>query len=129
LYIGLIVGTLISEVFCSGSLSDRIVIKLAKSNNNQKTPEMRLWLAYPAALLTAVGLIVWGLSVDRVFHWMVGQVAFALCKLPCAYVVPCALCKLKLMIVSVKLVPVSRWETLPSVHMWWMLTRCRAWLP
>ncbi|KAK1758951.1 MFS transporter [Echria macrotheca] len=78
LYLGLIVGTLISEVLCSGSLSDRIVVKLAKSNNNQKTPEMRLWLAYPAAALTAVGLILWGISVDRGYHFMVGQVAFAL---------------------------------------------------
>lgn len=81
LYIGLIVGTLISEVLCSGTLSDRIVVKLAKSNNNQKTPEMRLWLAYPAAILTAVGLIVWGISIDKGYHFMVGQVAFALCKL------------------------------------------------
>ncbi|KAK4122188.1 MFS general substrate transporter [Parathielavia appendiculata] len=78
LYLGLIVGTLISEVLCSGSLSDWLVVKLAKSNNNQKTPEMRLWLAYPAIILTAVGLIIWGISVDYGYHWMVGQVAFAL---------------------------------------------------
>ncbi|KAK3326741.1 major facilitator superfamily transporter [Apodospora peruviana] len=79
LYIGLIVGTVLSEVFCSGSLSDRIVVRLAKSSDdNQKVPEMRLWLAYPAAILTAVGLIVWGISVDKGYHWMVGQVAFAL---------------------------------------------------
>jgi hypothetical protein len=80
LYIGLIVGTLISEVLCSGRLSDHIVVKLAKSNNNQKTPEMRLWLAYPAAILTAIGLIIWGVSIDQGYHFMVGQVAFALCK-------------------------------------------------
>ena len=76
----MIVGTLISEVFFSGHLSDRLVVKLAKSNNNQKTPEMRLWLAYPAAILTAVGLILWGVSIDQGYHFMVGQVAFALCK-------------------------------------------------
>ncbi len=94
--IGLIVGTLIAEVFCSGSLSDWLVIKLAKSNNNQKTPEMRLWLIYPAAVLTAVGLIVWGISLDRGYHWMVGQVAFALCEF--VLLVPCALYTLKLTI-------------------------------
>lgn len=43
-----------------------------------KSPEMRLWLAYPAAVITAVGLLVWGISVDRGYHWTVGQVAFAL---------------------------------------------------
>jgi MFS family permease len=80
LFLGLIIGTLISEILFSGSLSDWIVVKLAKANNNQKTPEMRLWLAYPAAILTAVGLIVWGISIDKGYHWMVGQVAFALCK-------------------------------------------------
>lgn len=70
-----------SEVLCSGSLSDRIVVRLAKSSgDNQKVPEMRLWLAYPAAILTAVGMVVWGISVDRGYHWMVGQVAFALCE-------------------------------------------------
>ncbi|KFG83841.1 putative MFS transporter [Metarhizium anisopliae] len=80
LYLGLIIGTLVSEVCCSGSLSDYIVLHLSKRNNHQKTPEMRIWLAYPAATLTAVGLIVWGVSVDRGYHWIVGQVAFAICK-------------------------------------------------
>ena len=27
-----------------------------------------------------VGLILWGISVDRQYHWMVGQVALAMCK-------------------------------------------------
>ncbi|KAL0942734.1 major facilitator superfamily transporter [Colletotrichum truncatum] len=77
-FIGLIVGTLISEIFFSGKLSDWLVVKLAKRNDGTKTAEMRLWLAYPAAILTAVGLIVWGVSIDKGYHWMVGQVAFAL---------------------------------------------------
>ncbi|KXH32064.1 major facilitator superfamily transporter [Colletotrichum salicis] len=77
-FIGLIVGTLISEIFFSGQLSDWLVIKLAKSNGGVKTAEMRLWLAYPAALLTSIGLIIWGVSIDKAYHWMVGQVAFAL---------------------------------------------------
>lgn len=81
LYIGLIAGTLLSEVLCSGRLSDRIVVRLARSSpDNQKTPEMRLWLAYPGAVLTGVGMVVWGISVDRGYHWMVGQVALALCE-------------------------------------------------
>ncbi|KFZ17727.1 hypothetical protein V501_01595 [Pseudogymnoascus sp. VKM F-4519 (FW-2642)] len=78
LYLGLIVGTLVSEVLYSGRLSDWIVIKLAKRNNHQKTPEMRIWLTYPAVILTAVGLVVWGVSIDRGYHWMVGQVALAI---------------------------------------------------
>ncbi|TDZ27334.1 Abhydrolase domain-containing protein ACTT2-2 [Colletotrichum spinosum] len=77
-FIGLIVGTLVSEIFFSGKLSDWLVVRLARRNGGTKTAEMRLWLAYPAALLTAVGLVVWGVSIDKGYHWMVGQVAFAL---------------------------------------------------
>lgn len=53
LFIGLLLGTLFSEIFCSGRLSDFIVMKLAKKNSGVRVPEMRLWLAYPAALLSA----------------------------------------------------------------------------
>lgn len=77
IFIGLIVGTVFSELFCSGRLSDWLLVKVAARNGTKKTPEMRLWLVYPAALLTSVGLIVWGISIDRNYHWMVGQVAFA----------------------------------------------------
>lgn len=30
--------------------------------------------------LELVGLIVWGISIDQEYHWMVGQVSFFLCK-------------------------------------------------
>ncbi|KAJ6110505.1 Major facilitator superfamily domain general substrate transporter [Penicillium sp. IBT 16267x] len=78
LFLGLFLGTIVSEICCSGRLSDYIVAKLSKKNGNNPVPEMRLWLAYPAILLTAVGLIVWGVSLDRDYHWIVGQIAFFL---------------------------------------------------
>ncbi|CAI4214097.1 unnamed protein product [Parascedosporium putredinis] len=78
LFIGLLLGTVFSEIFCSGRLSDWIVARLAKKNGGSRIPEMRLWLAYPALVITAVGLIVWGISIDKGYHWMVGQVAFFL---------------------------------------------------
>lgn len=53
LFLGLIVGSLISEIFFSGALSDRIVLKAAKANNGIRTAESRLWLAYPAIVLTS----------------------------------------------------------------------------
>lgn len=55
LFVGLLLGTLFSEMFTSGRLSDHIVAKLAKKNNGVRLPEMRLWLAYPAALISASG--------------------------------------------------------------------------
>ncbi|GES63888.1 MFS transporter [Aspergillus terreus] len=78
LFLGLLIGTVVSEVCCSGRLSDYIVGKLARRNGGVRVAEMRLWLAYPAILLTALGLILWGVSVDKSYHWMVGQVAFFL---------------------------------------------------
>ena len=53
LFIGLLLGTLFSEVFCSGRLSDWIVATLAKKNGGTRVAEMRLWLVYPALLITA----------------------------------------------------------------------------
>ncbi|KAJ5807783.1 hypothetical protein N7474_009052 [Penicillium riverlandense] len=74
LFIGLIVGLVFAEVFCSGNLSDWLVARLARRNNAQREPEMRLWLGYPAAVVSSVGLIVWGISVERGWHWMTGEV-------------------------------------------------------
>ncbi|KAF9893223.1 hypothetical protein FE257_011646 [Aspergillus nanangensis] len=78
LFLGLLLGTVVSEVCCSGRLSDYIVKKLARRNGGVRVAEMRLWLAYPAILLTVVGLVLWGVSIDKAYHWMVGQVAFFL---------------------------------------------------
>ncbi|KAF2141393.1 uncharacterized protein K452DRAFT_288096 [Aplosporella prunicola CBS 121167] len=78
LFIGLILGTMFAEVFCSGSLSDWLVTKLTKKNGSVKVAEMRLWLIYPACFMTAIGLIVWGISIDQHCHWIVGQIAFFL---------------------------------------------------
>lgn len=78
LFTGLILGTLLAELFCSGSLSDRIMLHFALKNHNLRIPEHRLWLFYPAVFLTSFGLILWGVSVDKGMHWMIGQVAFFL---------------------------------------------------
>jgi len=78
LFIGLLLGTLFAELLIGGRLSDVIVARLARKNGGVRMPEMRLWLAYPAGLLTAIGLILWGVSVDKGYHWMVGQVALFL---------------------------------------------------
>jgi len=77
LFLGLLFGTVFAEIFCSGSLSDLISKRMAKKRGHSfRLPEDRLWLTYPAAALTAAGLILWGISVDKKYHWMVGQVAF-----------------------------------------------------
>lgn len=77
LFLGLLLGTVFSEIFFSGTLSDVIMKRLAKKRGHTaRLPEDRLWLTYPAIVLSAVGLILWGISIDQMYHWMVGQVAF-----------------------------------------------------
>ena len=53
LFLGLFLGTLVAEICCSGRLSDWIVERLARRNGGVRVPEMRLWLAYPAIVITA----------------------------------------------------------------------------
>ena len=78
LFLGFAVGVIFAEVFCSGHASDRLMVVLTKRTGGKRTPEMRLWLGYPAAVLSAVGLILWGVSVDKNWHQMLGQLAFFL---------------------------------------------------
>jgi len=79
-FLGLILGTIFAEILFSGRLSDWLMVFLAKRNNGVRSPEMRLWLGYPAAILSSLGLLIWGLSIDREWHWITGQIAFFLCK-------------------------------------------------
>jgi len=77
-FTGALIGVIFAEIFCSGHLSDWIVVRLSRKNHGQRTPEMRLWLGYPGAILSAIGLALWGASVQQGWHWMVGQVALFL---------------------------------------------------
>jgi hypothetical protein len=80
LFTGLILGTIFGELLFSGRQSDWLVARLAKKKGS-KTPEMRLWFGYPGAIFGSLGLLIWGLSIDKSWHYMVGQVAFFLCEL------------------------------------------------
>ena len=53
LFLGLLLGTWFSELFCSGRLSDWLVHRLEKQKSGVRLPETRLWVVYPAALLSA----------------------------------------------------------------------------
>ncbi|KAF2019827.1 major facilitator superfamily transporter [Aaosphaeria arxii CBS 175.79] len=76
MFLGLAIGLIGAELLISGRLSDVIVSRLALRNNGVRTPEMRLYLGYPAIVLGAVGLVVWGCAIDYAWHWVVGQVGF-----------------------------------------------------
>lgn len=50
LFLGFILGTLISEMLFSGGLSDYLVQRAARNNNGERIPEKRLLLYFPAAI-------------------------------------------------------------------------------
>lgn len=78
-FLGFVVGLLFAEAFVSGHASDKLVLWLSRrTHDGQRTPEMRLWLGYPAAVLSAIGCGLWGASVDQNWHWMLGQFCFFL---------------------------------------------------
>ncbi|KAG8903564.1 hypothetical protein FRC01_009156 [Tulasnella sp. 417] len=78
LFLGLIIGTIIAEAFFSGTLSDRLVAYISRTRNTPRSPEMRLWLFWPAAFLTALGLVLFGVAIQYNWHWAVAQVAMAI---------------------------------------------------
>ncbi|KIW02725.1 uncharacterized protein PV09_06159 [Verruconis gallopava] len=78
LLLGLMIGLLAAELACSGHLSDKMMLILTKKNHGNRIPEMRLWLGLPAAVVSSIGLLIWGFSVDKGWHWITGQIAFVL---------------------------------------------------
>lgn len=60
-FIGTIPGTVVG-----GWLNDKSIMWLAKRNRGIYEPEMRLWLAVPAALVTPAGILMFGLGLSSV---------------------------------------------------------------
>lgn len=60
-----------------GSLSDWLVIFLARRNRGYKEPEMRLWAYGLPIILAAVGYFLYGWGATEGAHWM--TIAVGLC--------------------------------------------------
>lgn len=60
-----------------GSLSDWVVVFLARRNKGYKEPEMRLWTYSIPLVLAAVGYFVYGWGATEGLHWM--SIAVGLC--------------------------------------------------
>lgn len=60
-FVGTIPGTLVG-----GYLNDKSIIWLSKRNGGVYEPEMRLWLALPAAIITPAGILMFGLGLNAV---------------------------------------------------------------
>ncbi len=77
--LGLIIGATCAELLCSGRLNDAAVRRLARVYGGNRHPEMRLWLGYPAAIFSSIGLAIWGISIDEEWNWTTGECGLFLC--------------------------------------------------
>lgn len=71
-----LIGSVIGCVY-GGYFSDLFVQWMAKRNNGISEAEHRLWLIYPAGIISPIGLILFGIGTDRVWVWPVPYVALA----------------------------------------------------
>ncbi|KAJ5806860.1 hypothetical protein N7474_010452 [Penicillium riverlandense] len=61
---------------CGGYLSDKSILWLSKKNGGIYEPEMRLWLALPAAILGPASILMFGLGLAYGIHWALLAVGF-----------------------------------------------------
>lgn len=61
-----------------GWLNDWSVMWLAKRNKGIFEPEMRLWLALPAALVVPAGILMFGLGLANGVHWILLAVGYGI---------------------------------------------------
>jgi MFS family permease len=62
--VSLIIGSVLGEL-CAGRLSDYIMFRMAKRNNDIRKPEFRLYLSTLSACLMPIGIIIFGACVGR----------------------------------------------------------------
>ncbi len=66
--IGLI-GSLLGWAY-SGWFADKVALRLARRNAGVREPEQRLWVLAPSGIITAAGLILWGVGAAHSIHWI-----------------------------------------------------------
>lgn len=69
-YLGAGLGAFFGLAFC-GAVSDRIVVRLTKSNGGAPKPEYRLPIMFIGALIVPIGLFLYGWTADQKVHWIV----------------------------------------------------------
>ncbi|KAF8760035.1 mfs general substrate transporter [Rhizoctonia solani] len=60
---------------CSLGAFDYLVQRAMQKTNGERVPEKRLLLWFPAALLTTIGLVLFGCTVQLNWHWFIAQIA------------------------------------------------------
>ncbi|KAG9656296.1 MFS general substrate transporter, partial [Aureobasidium melanogenum] len=68
-YAGPIVGAALACMW-SGKIADRITLALARRNNGIREPEHRLWVLSVSGIISAAGLVTWGVGAYHEVHWI-----------------------------------------------------------
>jgi MFS family permease len=68
-YTGPIIGAAVAS-FWSGNAADWIALKLARRNNGIREPEHRLWVLAFSGVMSAAGLMTWGVGAYHEVHWI-----------------------------------------------------------
>jgi MFS family permease len=68
-YTGPIIGAAIASLW-SGNAADWIALRLARRNNGVSEPEHRLWVLLLSGIMSAAGLITWGVGAYHEVHWV-----------------------------------------------------------
>lgn len=68
-YAGPIIGSAFACLW-SGHFADKLTLWLARRNNGIREAEQRLWPLTFSAVITAAGLILWGVGADKNIHWV-----------------------------------------------------------
>lgn len=68
-YTGPILGAAIASLW-SGNAADWIALHLARRNNGVREPEYRLWVLLISGIMSAAGLITWGVGAYHDVHWI-----------------------------------------------------------
>ncbi|KAJ5820061.1 hypothetical protein N7474_005652 [Penicillium riverlandense] len=77
IFLAALVGNFLGSRMGVGSLSDWVVLVLARRNKGYKEPEMRLWVYIFPFIFGAVGYFTYGWAATYGDHWM--AIAVALC--------------------------------------------------
>lgn len=68
-YTGPIIGAALAAAWC-GPGADRFALALARRNGGIREPEHRLWPLLVSGVISAAGLILWGVGAHHHIHWM-----------------------------------------------------------
>jgi MFS family permease len=68
-YAGPIIGAAAASLW-SGNAADWIALRLARRNSGVREPEHRLWVLGASGIISAAGLMTWGIGAYHGVHWI-----------------------------------------------------------